>query len=213
LILGVNGLTWLSGLRSAQLVRAVDQGTARIESMTRGEVSDDSILKAIRTQRDTLPFWKTLVMLNDFVIAPLSPTLRSFVVSVLLSALAALVGRPVMFSRALADNTWVQGLWVLGLVVPLVLMGLLRRSEVETSAVLALPAGRYPAAIVVGLRHLDAFSILGWGAMAWAAWRRGQANLLITSLACVALAGLETAICTTITLIVGAGMRLTILPE
>lgn len=213
LTLAIQGGFWLIGSRPTRLAEAVERGAARIETRTRGEVSDDTIRKAIRTQRDTLPFWTTLALIGDFVVEPLAPTVRSLVAAVLFSALAALVGRSTGFGPALAENARLQGIWVMGLATALGLTLALGRAEVETSAALFLPPGRHPAAAWVALRQLDAFALLGWLAMAHGAWRRGQANMVVALLGCGFLMIGEASLRIAAGLVLGAGMRLTVLPD
>jgi hypothetical protein len=212
LIVALDGILWLSGLRTMSLSEAVEWGAARAESRAVGEVSDDQVRKTIRTQQETLRFWTTLSCIGDFVVAPLAPALRATTVAILLSALAALVGRPVHYGWALSECVAAQGIWVLGLAVRVVLAVGLRDIDVETSAVLALPPGTYPAVIWLALRQADAFTLWGWAAMSLGGWRRGQANLVVATLACLLVALSEAALRCGFALVVGAGMRLTLLP-
>lgn len=212
-ILVLNAGLWLTGVRPTQLATAIDRGAERIETRTRGEVSDDTIRKAIRTQRDTLPFWSTMAGLGDFVLEPLGPALRALAASVLFASLAALVGRPPGFEAAMAANARLQGIWVLGLATTFGLILALRRAEVESSAALFLPPGRYPAAVWLALRQVELFALLGWLASAVGTWRRGQANLAVAVLGCAILMVGEGALRVAGNLLLGAGMRLTILPE
>jgi hypothetical protein len=142
LVVALQGGLWASGARTTALAVAVETGAARIETRGIGEVGDEVIRKAIRLQRDALPFWTTLALLGDFVGEPLALAGRAVAVAVVMSSWAALAGRPVRFGHALAECSAAQGFWVLGLAVRVVLMVALRRSDVETSLVLALPRGR-----------------------------------------------------------------------
>ncbi len=213
LIVALNGGAWTSGLRLTQLVDAIERGAARIETRTKGEVSEDTIRKAIRTQRDSLAFWRTMALLGDFAVEPLMPTLRALAITITLAALAALTGRPTSFGASLAENARLQGFWVLGLAVPLALMVLLARSDVETSATLALAPAKYPAAIWVAARQAEPFALIGWLLTIHAAWRRHQANLFNATLACLLLATTEALARIAFALVLGAGMRLTVLPD
>lgn len=212
-IVALQGVLWASGLRPTALAVAVEQGAARIETRGIGEVGDDVIRQAIRQQRDTRPFWTTLALLGDFGAETLAPALRAIGAAVVFSSLAALLGRPVRFGHALAECSAAQGFWVLGLAVRVVLMVALRRADVETSLVLALPPGAYPASAWVALRQADAFALLGWAALARGGWRRGQVNLATALVVCALLALGEAAMRIAWTLVVEAGMRLTLLPE
>jgi hypothetical protein len=132
-------------------------------------------------------------------------------VATLFAGLAALVGRPVRFADGVMGCARAQGWWVLGLAVRVGLMIALRRPEVETSAALLLPPGRYSAAVWVALRQIDVFAALGWGAMALGGWRRGQVNLAAAGLVCGAMWLVEAGVRIGFALLVGAGMRLTLL--
>jgi hypothetical protein len=213
LVVALQGLLWAFGVRSTALAVAVEQGAARIETRGIGEVGDDVIRKAIRLQRASLAFWTTVALLGDFVVEPLALAVRAIVVAVVLSSLAALIGRPSRFGPALAACSWVQGFWVLGLAVRVVLMLALRRGEVETSLALILPPGSYPASAWVALRQADAFALLGWAALARGGWRRGQVNRATAVLVCALLALGEAALRVGATLVLEAGMRLTLVPE
>ncbi len=109
MIVGLEGLLWLSGEKSQSLAEAIEQGAARVESRAFGEVREDDVRKAIRTQYATLPFWSTVALIDDFVIEPLAPAVRAVAVAALLSTLAALVGRPARFVEALGACAAVQG--------------------------------------------------------------------------------------------------------
>jgi hypothetical protein len=213
LTIALQGVLWACGVRTTALAVAVERGAARIETRGIGEVGDDVIRKAIRLQRASLAFWTTLALLGDFVVEPLSLAVRAIVVAVVLSSLAALVGRPSRFGAALAACAAAQGFWVLGLAVRVVLMLALRRGDVETSLALLLPPGSYPAATWVALRQADAFALLGWMALARGGWRRGQVHLATAVLVCAVLALGEAAVRISATLMIEAGMRLTLLPE
>jgi hypothetical protein len=212
-VVGLEGLLWQSGARQLALSEAVEQGAAHIERRTFGEVSEDQVRKAIRAQNATLPFWTTLALLGDFVVEPLAIAARPLAVATLLSTLAALVGRPSRFAAALGACVTVQGLWVLGLAVRVALtlahQGL---AEPETSLALALPPGIHSALTLLAARQIDFFALWGWMAMALGGWRRGQANLAVASLVCGLVALGEAALRINIALLVGAGMRLTLLP-
>jgi hypothetical protein len=155
----------------------------------------------------------TLALLDDFAAEPLALAVRATLAATLFSSLAALTGRPAGFDRALAACAAAQGFWVLGLAVRVVLMLALRRGDVETSLALLLPPGSYPAPAWVALRQADAFALLGWAVLARGGWRRGQVNLATAVLVCALLALGEAALRTGATLVIEAGMRLTLLPE
>jgi hypothetical protein len=213
LVVALQGLVWAFGIRATALAVAVEQGAARIETRGIGEVGDDVIRKAIRLQRASLAFWTTLAVLGDFVVEPLALAVRAVVVAVVLSGLAALVGRPSRFGPALAECSAAQGFWVLGLAVRVALMLALRRTDVETSLALILPPGSYPAPMWVALRQVDAFALLGWIALARGGRRRGQVNLATAVLVCTLLALGEAVVRIGATLVIEAGMRLMLLPE
>ncbi|MFO0960531.1 MAG: hypothetical protein U0800_24365 [Isosphaeraceae bacterium] len=165
LILVLNAFPWLTGRKPAEIARAIEAGTARIEARTRGEVSDDAIRKAIRTQRNTYPFWRAMALIGDFALEPIAPALRAVAYATLLASLAALVGRPAGFGAALAGNARMQGWWVAGLAVAIFLPVALGKPGAESTAALALPPGKYPAAAGRGIRQADPFSAIGWLAM------------------------------------------------
>src|SRR3954452_12287048 len=205
-VIGLQGILWLSGVKALALNAAVERGAARVESRAMGEASEDQIREAIRSQRDTLPFWTTLALIGDFVVEPLALAVRSVAVSVLLGSLAALSGRPVGFDLALSQCARAQGIWVLGLMVRVALVLALRSPDAETSMAVALPAGTYPALGWAALRQVDVFALWGWAALARDGWRRGQANLVTAAVACALLALGEAALRIGSTLVVGGGM-------
>jgi hypothetical protein len=212
LTVGLEGLLWYSGAKALALSEAVEQGAAQIERRTFGEVSEDHVRKAIRTQNATLPFWTTLAVLGDFVVEPLSLVVRPLAVATLLSTLAALLGRPVQFSAALGACVTVQGLWILGLAVRVVLILALGLHEAETSLALALPSGSRSALALLAARQVDAFALCGWTMMALGGWRRGQTNLVVASLVIALVALAEAALRINVALMVGAGIRRMLLP-
>ncbi|WP_240907117.1 hypothetical protein [Paludisphaera rhizosphaerae] len=208
LILDLQAVLWLSGVKSLGLWQAVEQGAARAESRNVGETADSQIQKAIRDQRSTLSFWKTLAVIDDFVIEPAAPAIRAVLAAVLLSAIAALTGRPIGFAAALDDCAAAQVFWVIGLSVQAALVFALRTPEVDVSAALFLPPGTYRATTWLALRQVEVFAVLGWLAMALGGWRRGQANLATSALACGSLAAVETSVRFGTALLLGGAMRL-----
>jgi hypothetical protein len=213
LVIVAQAVLWASGAKQHAVEVAVERGAARAESWGIGEVGDDVIRKAIQTQQATRTFWATLMVLGDFIAEPLSVAVRALLVATVFSGLAALTGRPSAFAAGLAGCIAAQGCWVLGLLVRAALVAALRRPDVETSLTLLLPPGSYDATVWVALRQLDLFVLVGWTALAVGGWRRGQVSGLAAASACAALAWLEAVLRMSAELILGAGMRLTLIPE
>jgi hypothetical protein len=205
-------VAWGSGLRGTGLAVAVEDGAARVESWTIGEVGDDVVRKAIRTQLDTLPFWATLTALGDFVLEPMSLAVRAILATTMFCAVAALSGRSVQFDATLISCVWLQGIWVLGVAVRVGLMLALGRGDVETSATLLLPSGAHSAALWVALQQLDLFAAVGWCGLALGAWKRGQTRLPVAVALCLLLWVCEAALRIGATLVIGAGMRVSLVP-
>lgn len=213
ILVAIHAVVWVAGLPDTTIEVAVDEGAAKAESWGVGETGDDVVRKAIRLQNETLPFWKTIALLRDFLADPLALIVRAASVTVLFSGLAALTGRPVGFGAAFRDNVRAQGLWVLGAGVSAALMIALRRPEVETGLTLFLPSGHYDAATWVALSKIDVFALIGWTLMALGGWRRGQVNLALAGLICGMLALLECVARIALALTIGASMRLTLMPD
>jgi hypothetical protein len=213
LMIALRATLWVTGFEPKALADAVDRGAARAEASRVGEVGDDVIRKAIQLQRDTLPFWTTLARLGDFAVEPAALVIRALAVATLFAAAAALTGRPVNFSNGLVESAKIQGFWAFGLAVRVALVIALRREDVETSLAVLLPPGTHPAAAVLLARQADPFALIGWCALAWRGWRRGQLNLATAIVLCGMLAMTEAIVRVSYGLIVGAGMRLSILPD
>jgi hypothetical protein len=213
LVVGLEGFLWLSGVKGLALAEAVERGAARVESRSYGEVSEDQVRADIAKQRATLRFWITLALIGDLLVEPLTLAVRATAVATLLSALAALAGRPARFGEALGACVAAQGVWVLGLAVRVALSFALRGTEADTSLALALPRGTHSALAWLAARQVDAFALSGWAMMALGGWRRGQANLAVAFLVCAVVALGEAIPRVGFALIVGAGMRLTLLPS
>jgi hypothetical protein len=212
LVVVLNGAVWLAGIETAGLAEAVEEGAARAESVKIGEVGDDLIRKAIRTQHDTRPFWTVLAFLGDFLGEPVVLAGRALAVATAFSAAAALRGRTIGYDRALAACSAAQGFWVLGLAVQAALMLALRRGDVETSAALLLPPGTYHAAVALLLRQLDPFVLTGWAVIAAGAVRRGQLGWFGALVVVALFAATEAVARVDIGLLTGAGMRLSLMP-
>ncbi|APW63630.1 hypothetical protein [Paludisphaera borealis] len=213
LILALNGARWIAGFRPVLLAVAVERGVQRIEADGKGETGDDLVRKAIRTQRDSLPFWTVVFVFGDFVIEPFALVLRAVCVAIGFTAIAAMTGRPLQFERALSDSAWIQGFWVLGLAVRVGLLVVLRRGEddLDTSLGLLLPPGTYPAATWLMLRECDVFALLGWVSLATSGWRRGDANLAAAVVLCSGLGFFEMSLRTAVGLVLGSAMRLSLI--
>jgi hypothetical protein len=213
LVVALNAVRWAGGFPSGMLAEGVEQGVARVEIQANGEAGDETIRKSIRTQRATLSFWSALAAIDDFLIEPLFLAARAVTVATLFTAAAALTGRTPQYDRALVECARAQGFWVLGLATRLGLMIVLRRGEadVETSLAIFLPAGTYPAALWMVLRQLDLFALLGWGSLAIAGWKRGDAPLFATASICAGSGVLELGIRVAVGTVLGAAMRLSLM--
>ncbi len=207
------GGLWVAGFRTRGLIEAVDRGAAHVESFRVGELNDDVIRKTIQTQRDTLPFWTVIALLGDFLVEPAALTARALAAATAFAAIAALRGRTIGYERALAECSAAQGFWVLGIVVRAVLMAALRRDDIETSAVLFLPTGMYPAYVYLALRQLDVFALIGWSTIALGGVRRMQVRWPGALFVTLTLAGFEAVARVSIAATLGAGMRLSVLPS
>jgi hypothetical protein len=208
----IHGVLWVSGVRTSGLTAAVEKGAARVETQGVGVLGDDLIRKSIRVQHDTLSFWRVIAFLADFLADPLTLAGRALAAATAFSALAALTGRAIGYDRAMAETAAAQGIWVLGLAVQAALMVALRRGDIETSAVLFLPAGSYPAVLWLALRQLDVFAITGWGVVAAGARHRGQVGWPVALAVVTALGLTEAAVRLTLGLGMGAAMRLSVMP-
>ncbi len=204
---------WVAGARGTEVSSAVEEGAGRAESRGVGEQPDDVVRKAIGLQRDSRVFWSALEILGDLGFEPLGLILRASLAAVAFAGIAAMTGRPIGFSRGLAACSAAQGFWVLGLAVRLGLTLFLKRPEIETSAALLLGPGEHQAAEVVVMRQLDAFALMGWLAIAWGGVRRRQVGPVSAFLICGTLWMSESVMRMMAALVVGAGMRLSLLPE
>jgi hypothetical protein len=209
----LQAVLWVSGAETTRVGEAVEFGAAKAETRGIGEQADEVVRKAIRLQQDTRPFWITLALLGDFVFEPLGLAFRALLVATLFSGLAALKSRPSGFRQALTACALAQGFWVLGLAVRTALTLILKRPEVETSPALLLSPGLYPAAVVVAMRQLDVFALLGWLTMALGGWKRRQVGFLGAFVVCGMLWGIESIVRMETSLVIGAGTRLSLMPE
>ncbi|QEH37222.1 hypothetical protein OJF2_58090 [Aquisphaera giovannonii] len=211
----VQALRWAAGTPGDILAAGVEEGASRAESRVRGEVGDEVIRKAIRSQRETLPFWAVVTALGDFLVEPFSLAARAVAVATLFSGIAALSGRTPRYDLGLLESSKAQGFWVLGLAARLALAASLGRGEadVETSAALLLPPGRHPAALWLALRQVDLFAMAGWALMAHAAGRRGESPRWLAWTLCLLLAFLECAVRVAAALGMGGALRLSPLVE
>ncbi len=208
----LNGIIWTTGVKDHQIASAVERGAGKVEERHKGEENEDVIRKGIQLQRDTLTFWTVITLMRDFFFAPLALFVRPLMVAVAFAAVAAASGRRVRFPVVMSDCVSWQGVWVLGLLVQVVLMLLWRRATIETSVLLFLPPGQYPATTWVILRQLDCFAILGWLGMALVGWRRGQTNWLMAFLLCMILWMFEIAVLSSASLVVHLAMRSSLMP-
>lgn len=213
LVVILNGVVWTTGVPDYDLAVGVERGAARVEERSVGEENADVVRKSIQLQRDSLPFWKVITLVGDFLIEPLWIALRAFSAAVALSAVAALTGRPVRFPTAMRECVAWQGVWVLGLAVRVALMLAMHRSEVDTSIVLWLPPRMFAAREWVVLQQIDCFALIGWLGIAWGACRRGQASLWASLLTCLFVAAVEAPIIAGTSLLVNLGLRLALFPE
>lgn len=204
---------WMTGFASSGLVSAVEHGAARVESLSVGEMGDEVIRKAVRSQKDTLPFWTAVTFLGQFLGEPLALALRALGVATAFSALAALLGRPIGYDRALFECSAAQGFWVLGLMLRAGLAMSLRRADVDTSAALFLTPGTYPAWLWLTLAQLDAFALVGWVVLARGGVRRRQVGVAGALAVCLAFWAVEAGVRVGLGAVLGAAERLTVMPS
>jgi hypothetical protein len=212
LVVALNGARWVAGFRPVVLAAAVEHGVHRIEADGKGEMGDEIVRKAIRTQRDSLPFWSVVLLIGDFAIEPFALALRAVAAAIGFTAIAATTGRPIRFERAASDCARLQGFWVLSLAVRVGLMIGLRRGEddLETSLGMFLAPGTYPAATWLFIRECDVLALLGWASLAAAGRRRGDANLVAAVVLCAGMGLVETGLRAAAGLVVGSAMRLSL---
>jgi hypothetical protein len=210
LLVALNGFRWLGGFPAGSVAEGVEDGVARAEVQARGESTEEQIRKLIRAQRETISFWTALAAIDDFLLEPLVLAGRAVLVATLFTGAAALSGRAVQYDRALGESARIQGLWVLGLALRVALLLGLRRPdrEIETSLALLLTPGHHPAWLWLTLRQLDVFALIGWGALAIAGWRRGDASLGAALGLCGLLGLAEVEARTAAGLVLGAATRL-----
>lgn len=214
LLVATHALAWLLGGRAPALARAIEQGEARVEvQASASDLSPDGVRKLIQLQRDTRPFWLTLALLGDFALDPAALIVRPLLVATLLAAWAALAGRPSGFDAAVLASSRLQGLWVLGPALALVLT-LARPGSTpgDTSLALFLPAGPHSAWLWATLQGLDVFALIGWLALAGSAAARRQVSLPTALVSILPLLIVEVAVRAAGAALLGAGMRLTIVP-
>ncbi|WP_235963340.1 hypothetical protein [Tautonia rosea] len=209
----IHAACWASGLRGRSLADAVERGAARVEEQSFGEVAEADIRRAIENQRSSLQFWAVLSAVGDFVVEPFVPALRALLAASGFAAIAALSGRPVRFAEALVGVAEAQWFWVIGLGVRVALMIVLDRSEIETSLVLWLPFGAYPAASWIAMRQFDLFAILGWIAVGRSGWRLGLVGPVTAGGACLLLWGIESSLRIATATLCGAAIRATLIPR
>ena len=209
----IHAADWAVGTRSPNLVQAVDQGEAKVEAQTAGtDLSADAARKLIQLQRDTRPFWTTLALLGDFGVDPLALILRPLTVATLFAAWAALAGRPSGFATALVESATLQGFWLIGPALALGLTLARMPGEPDTSLSLFLAPGSHSVWIWTTLHQADIAALGGWLALAGTGWRRGQVSLGVALLTVVPLVVAEVAARGLAAAVLGAGMRLTIIP-
>ena len=213
LSLMLQGAIWVSGARSAALADSVEFGTGRVETRGIGEVGDDVIRKAIAIQHDTSKFWTVLALFGDFVVEPLSLVFRAGTVAMLFGGIALLRSRSGSFASGFSACALAQGFWVLGLALRAALAIGLKRSEIETSPTLLLPPGTHPGLVWAILQQFDIFALLGWVAMAKCGVVRMRAGVVPSVLICLVLFLLEAVVRLQFSLVIEAGMRLTLMPE
>lgn len=214
IVIILNGCFWTTGIPDFHLAEAVEVGAARVERQEQIEESEEDVIREeIQTQRNTLRFWTVIAAIRDFLIAPASLGVRALAVAVALSAVAAATGRQVQFPDAMYECVWWQGAWVLGLAVRVTLMFLFQRSDVSTSILLFMPQESFTARQWTYLNQLDCFAIVGWLGMIWAAWRRGQANIIAAAIVCAGLALIEMTIFSSASLLVNLSMRMSLMPR
>jgi hypothetical protein len=212
-ILAIQAIGWASGLRGRTLAEAVERGAARVEERSVGEVAEADVRRAIDNQRSSLQFWAVLAAVADLVVEPLAPVLRALLASSGFAAIAALSGRPARYAEALAGAARAQWFWVIGLGVQVSLMISMDRPEVETSLVLWLPAGSYPAASWIAARQIDLFALLGWIAVGRSGWRLGLVGPATAGGACLLLWAIESSFRIGTATLCGAAIRATMMPR
>jgi hypothetical protein len=213
LMLAIQGLGWVVGLRTTQVAMAVEAGSAEAERRELGEAGDDAVREAIELQRASEMFWSVIGLVGDLVVEPSLLLVRSLLVAVAFSGIAAFRGREIGFAGSWRETSFVQGMWVLRACFRLAMGIVLGRPWVESAATLLLPEGDYAASVWACVEQLDAFVLLGWAMMAWGGYRRGQVGAICAVLLCGVFWLIEGMLRVGMVLLLEGGMRLTLLPD
>lgn len=206
---------WATGYRDYCLNLAIEQGVVEIENRERLN-HDPSVAAARReSQRQTLPFWKFLQEIGDFLLEPAALWLRFWVIPLAVSAACLLAGRSVE-----AESLRPSVAWCLLAALPRpgfeLLSGLFHLPNLVPAGLnLLVPQGvALPASVFVAMAGADLFWITSVLLMTVAFWRRQNMarGPMIASLVGVFL--MEWAMRVTLGVVVGAGMRETLIqPE
>ena len=204
---------WAAGGRSTGLARAIEVGEAKVEAKVSGaDLGPDAARNLIQIQHDTRTFWATLALLGDFAVDPLALVARPLLVATLFAAWAALAGRPSGFAVALRESALLQGLWVAGPALAVGLDLVAPPGPADTTLALFLPPGTHPAWLWAALRQVDPFALWGWLALAVGAARRRQVPIALGLATVAPLLAAEVVARGVGAAVLGAGMRLSIIP-
>lgn len=212
LVILLYGLLWLAGFQQRHIAEAVEAGAALLESRSIGEMSEQSIRDSLEDQRDTRRFWTVVLLIGNFCIEPLVLPLRALTVAVAFSAWAALMGRPAAFHGMWAVSAVWQGLWVLAVATQAGAVLLSGNHEVNTSIAMFLPDEIVAAHLWLIADNVHPLALFGWIILSWKAWRLRQANWFMAMLIGSVLLSLELLIRVSCGIVVGASMRLTLIP-
>lgn len=206
-------LCWVTGYRDQSLQRAVEQGVVQIESRERLNHDQGMIATRREAQRATTPFWRMLWQINDFGLEPLAFWFRLWALPMAISATALLCGRWVLPEDLRPDVA--RCIWPATLRPGLELITAIGNTN-QASALglnLLLPGGDYAVGPYQVLSQLDIFWLASILLTTWAMSRNHKLKYsqLFTAIGLVTM--LEWLARIAVALIVGAGIRETLIPN
>lgn len=203
---------WTTGYRDQNLHRAIEKGVLEIESRERLNHDQNLISARRESQRSTAPFWRMLWQINDFGLEPAAFWFRLWALPMAISAIALVCGRWIPPEEFRPDVA--RWIWPAALRPGFELLTAIGHSsqQLPIGLNLLLPAGDYQVGPYMALGQLDLFWLASTLFIGWSIHRSHHLKFrhLLTGIGLVTL--LEWLVRLSIALVVGAGIRETLIP-
>lgn len=207
-----SALCWTTGYRDQALQGAIEKGVQEIEARERLNYDQNLISAKRESQRGTAPFWRMLWQINDFGLEPTAFLFRLWAIPMAVSATVLVCGRWIPPEEIRPEvSRWI---WPATLRPGIELLTAIGHSGHQSplGLNLFLPSGNYQIGPYMALGQLDLFWLASIFLMCWSIRRNHHIKFRHLLAGVFSVTVVEWLLRVSIALVVGAGIRETLIP-